>query len=60
MAGNIKITLKRSVIGETKRTCETIKSLGLTKTGRSVVRKDSSALRGAIKKVGYLLKWEEC
>ncbi|MCD6571469.1 MAG: 50S ribosomal protein L30 [Deltaproteobacteria bacterium] len=59
MTGCIKVTLKRSIIGETKRQRAIVRSLGLKRRGRSKVLKDNPGLRGAIKKISHLLDWEE-
>ncbi len=59
MAGQIKVTLKRSVIGSTEAQRKVVAALGLKRTGRSVVLPDNPATRGAIKKVEHLLDWEE-
>lgn len=59
MAGKIKVTLNRSVIGCTEKQKAVVKALGLTRRGRSHVLPDNEATRGAIKKVPHLLKWEE-
>jgi len=58
MAGNLKITLTKSVIGRTGKHRKVVEGLGLTKTGRTVVRKDTPEIRGMINKVSYLLKVE--
>ncbi|MEA3223904.1 MAG: 50S ribosomal protein L30 [Thermodesulfobacteriota bacterium] len=55
----IKVTLKRSIIGRTKKVRATVKSLGLKRRGRSRVLKDSPGLRGAVKKIPHLLELEE-
>ncbi|MEA2102149.1 MAG: 50S ribosomal protein L30 [Thermodesulfobacteriota bacterium] len=59
MADKIKITLKRSVIGSTKKQKEIIRSLGLKKRGRSKTLPDNACVRGSIKKMEHLLEWEE-
>jgi len=58
MAGNLKITLAKSVIGRTEKHRKVVKGLGLTKTGKTVVRKDTPEIRGMIDKVSHLLKVE--
>ena len=59
MAGQIRITLKRSVSGCTKGQKATIASLGLKRRERSRVMDDNQAVRGAIRKMEHLLEWEE-
>lgn len=59
MAAQIKVTLKGSVIGCTKKQKETVKSLGLRKRGSIKVLSDSPAARGAVKIVGHLVDCEE-
>ena len=59
MAGKIKITLNRSVIGSTVDQKNTVIALGLKKRGRSHVLPDNASTRGAIRKVSHLLVWEE-
>jgi len=59
MAGMIKVTLNRSVIGCTEKQRAIVKALGLKRRGRSHLLPDNEATRGAIKKVPHLLTWEE-
>ncbi|MBI5893567.1 MAG: 50S ribosomal protein L30 [Deltaproteobacteria bacterium] len=54
----IKITLKRSKSGSTKRQQETLKGLGLTKVNKTVVLKDTPAVKGMINKVSHLVSVE--
>lgn len=55
----LKITLVRSLIGHPETQRVTVRSMGLTKTNRSVVKEDTPQLRGMINKVAHLLKVEE-
>ncbi|MCL6447554.1 MAG: 50S ribosomal protein L30 [Armatimonadetes bacterium] len=55
----LKITLIRSLIGRPGEQRVTAQTLGLKKTGNSVVREDTPQIRGMIKKVSHLLKVEE-
>jgi large subunit ribosomal protein L30 len=55
----IKVTLKKSYIGSTQKVRATLVGLGLTKTNKTVVRKDTPELRGMINKVAHLVKVEE-
>jgi len=59
MAGKIKVTLSRSVIGCTEKQKAVVAALGLKRRGRSRVLPDNPATRGAIEKVRHLLEWEE-
>lgn len=55
----IKVTLKRSYIGSTKKIRATLVGLGLTKTNKTVIRKDTSEFRGMIQKISHLVEVEE-
>lgn len=59
MAGKLKITLKKSVIGRNKRQKATIEALGLKKIGQTVVHTDTPAIRGMIHKTDFMLKVED-
>lgn len=59
MAGKIKVTLSRSVIGCPEKQKAVVAALGLKRRGRSRILPDNSAIRGAINKVRHLLVWEE-
>jgi large subunit ribosomal protein L30 len=59
MEGSLRIVLKRSGIGCTRRQRETLRGLGLTRRGKTVVRKDSPAVRGMIAKVNHLVEVSE-
>ena len=52
----VKITLKRSVIGRPQDQIATIKALGITKTNRSVVKTRNEAIDGMLKKVAHLVE----
>jgi large subunit ribosomal protein L30 len=59
MAGTIKITQVRSIIDQLEPMKRTIKALGLGRPNRSVVKKDTVAIRGMIRKVHHLVTVEE-
>jgi len=59
MAGELKITLVRSLIGKPDSQRAVLKGLGLTKINMSVVLKDTPEIRGMINKVTHLLKVSE-
>ncbi|MFL2693746.1 MAG: 50S ribosomal protein L30 [Candidatus Actinomarina sp.] len=55
----VKITLKRSLIGQGHKSRETIKSLGLKKINSSVQRELDSSLKGMLNVVEHLVDIEE-
>ncbi len=55
----IKVTLKKSVIGSLPRHRATIEALGLKKINSAVVHKCDNAIKGMIDSVRHLLKVEE-
>lgn len=55
----VKVTLKRSVIGEKPKTRATVEGLGLRKINQTVEQVDSPSLRGMIAKVRHLVEVEE-
>lgn len=59
MAGELKITLVRSMIGKPESQRVVLKGLGLTKVNGSVVLKDTPEIRGMINKVTHLVKVSE-
>jgi len=54
----IKVTLRRSPIGTSPRQRLTLRGLGLTRLGMSVIRKDSPAVRGMLRAVAHLVSAE--
>jgi large subunit ribosomal protein L30 len=54
----VKATLRRSAIGTSPRQRATLRGLGLTRVGRSVILKDSPAVRGMLAKVSHLVETE--
>lgn len=59
MSKNLKITQVKSFIGYEKKQRETIKALGIKRLYQSVIKKDTSQIRGMIRKVRHLLKVEK-
>jgi len=59
MAGTVKVTLTKSMIGSTKKIRATLVGLGLTRREKSVVRKDTPEIRGMLRKVEHLVTVEE-
>ncbi len=55
----VKITLKRSLIGQGHKSRETIKSLGLKKINSSVERELDGSLEGMLNVVKHLVSIEE-
>ncbi len=55
----VKVTLKRSVIGEKPKTRATVESLGLRKLHQSREHVDSPSLRGMLHRVRHLVEVEE-
>jgi large subunit ribosomal protein L30 len=54
--GTIKIKLVRSPICTPQKHKEIVKSLGLKKLNRTVVKPDTPAFRGMVKKIPHLLE----
>ena len=59
MAKQLKITLKKSIIGRNQRQRKTIGALGLKKIGQTVVHDDTPQIRGMIHKTDFMLDVEE-
>jgi large subunit ribosomal protein L30 len=51
----LKLTLKKSMIGSPQKIRETLVGLGLTRTNKTIIRKDTPAIRGMIEKVRHLV-----
>ena len=54
----LKVTLRKSPISTTPRQRLTLRGLGLRGIGRSVILKDSPAIRGMVAKVAHLVETE--
>lgn len=59
MSGKLKITLIKSMIGRPEKHRKVLRSMGLTRLNKTVVRKDCPQVRGMINAVGHLVKAEE-
>ncbi len=59
MAKTLKITLRRSLIGEKPKTRATVESLGLRRINSSVERPDTPDVRGMVHRARHLLEVEE-
>lgn len=55
----LKVTLKRSVIGEKPKTRATIEALGLRKVNQTREHSDNETIRGMLAKVQHLVEVEE-
>ena len=58
-AGQMKVTLVRSLIGRPKDQAATVQTLGLRKINQSVIIRDSDSARGLVNKVKHLVTVEE-
>ena len=58
MADTIKVTLVKSGIGKDKKIRQTLIGLALTKINKTVILKNTPAIRGMIKKVSFMVKVE--
>jgi len=52
----LKVTLRRSPIGCTQRQRQTLRGLGLTRVGKTVIVHDNPPMRGRIRAVAHLLE----
>ncbi len=59
MAGELKITLKKSGIGRKGYFSQVLQGLGLRKLNQTVVRKDTPEIRGMIQKISHMVVVEE-
>lgn len=55
----VKVTLRRSLIGEKPKTRATVDGLGLRKINQTAEHVDSPSLRGMLAKVSHLVEIEE-
>ena len=55
----LKITLKRSIIGRPQNQRDTVKALGLTKLNSTVVKPANDAIKGMVNTVYHLVDVEE-
>ncbi|MER3500774.1 MAG: hypothetical protein IMHGJWDQ_001941 [Candidatus Fervidibacter sp.] len=55
----LRVTLVRSPIGCPKDQKATVKALGLNKIGKTVTLPDNPSVRGMVRKVAHLVRWEE-
>lgn len=59
MAGQLKITWKKSAIGRQQDQKDTIRALGLRRLNHTVVQDDTPTIRGMVFKVRHLVEVEE-
>ena len=59
MAGKLKITLVKSMIGRPEKHRRVLRGLGLTKLNRSVELENTPAIQGMINVVSHLVQAEE-
>ncbi len=55
----LKVTLKKSVIGCPQDQKDTVKALGLRKINSTIIKPDNAAVRGQLFKVKHLVQVEE-
>lgn len=55
----LRITLVKSPIGYSQRQKDTIRALGLRRMGHVVEQKDTSVIRGMVRKISHLVRVEE-
>jgi large subunit ribosomal protein L30 len=55
----VKVTLRRSVIGEKPKTRATVEGLGLKRIGQTIEQTDTPSFRGMLAKVRHLVEVEE-
>ncbi|HYH05387.1 MAG TPA: 50S ribosomal protein L30 [Bacillota bacterium] len=56
---NIIVTLKHSAIGRSQDQKDTVKALGFKKLNQSLVKADTPAIRGMIRKIEHLVEVKE-
>ena len=59
MAGLLKVTLIKSMIGRPEKHRRVLCGMGLTKLNKTVELKDTPSIRGMIDKISHLVKAEE-
>lgn len=55
----VRVTLRRSLIGEKPKTRSTVRGLGLRKINQTVEQEDTPSLRGMLAKVSHLVEVDE-
>ncbi|HLV90845.1 MAG: 50S ribosomal protein L30 [Acidimicrobiales bacterium] len=55
----VKVTLRRSLIGEKPKTRATVRGLGLRRINQTVEQVDGPVLRGMLARISHLVEVEE-
>ena len=59
MSEQVTVTLVKSCIGSNRKIRATLTGLGLTKTNKTVIRKNTPEIQGMLAKVQHLVTVEE-
>jgi large subunit ribosomal protein L30 len=59
MAGKIKVTLRKSMIGRPEKHRKVLRGMGLTRMNKTVQLENTPAIRGMIRKVSHMVEAEE-
>ncbi len=59
MAGKLKVTLVKSMIGRPEKHRKVLRGMGLTRLNRTVELEDTPSIRGMINVVSHLVNAEE-
>jgi len=59
MAGLLKITLIKSMIGKPEKQRQILRGMGLTRRNKTVELEGTACIRGMVRQVGHLVKAEE-
>jgi large subunit ribosomal protein L30 len=59
MAGKIKVTLRRSMIGRPEQHRKVLRGMGLTRMNKTVELENTPAIRGMIRKISHMVEAEE-
>jgi large subunit ribosomal protein L30 len=59
MAGTVKVTLVKSMIGRPEKHRRVLRGMGLNKLNKTVKLQDTPSIRGMINKVSHLVETEE-
>jgi large subunit ribosomal protein L30 len=59
VAGMLKVTLIKSMIGRPEKHRKVLRGMGLTKLNRTVLLKDTPPIRGMVNTVSHLVMVEE-
>ena len=59
MAGTLKVTLVKSMIGRPEKHRRVLRGMGLTKINRTVELKNTASIRGMVNAVSHLVNVEE-